>query len=194
MGNLNDVDMSDAGELSEGFSVFPPGEYTLYLESSERKLTNDGEGEYLNCTFVVAEGEFKDRKIPFQMFNLWNKSQKTVEIAKQHWRALCEVTVGQSSAPGQDSASLHFKPFIGTVEVEPAVMTDTEPKTVKYPAKNKLVFKKGKIRSVQGHVGAGQAPVIQPQPVVANSVAQAPAAAQQAAAAPSTGSRPAWAR
>lgn len=191
MANLHDVDMSDAGELSEGFAPFPQGEYTFFMESSERRDTKAQDGEYLSCVFVVVEGEYKDRKV-FHMFNLWNKNQQAVEIAKQQWRALCEATLGQPSAPGQDSSALHFKPFVGTINVKAAEGN--------YPAKNEFVFRKGKIRSVAGNAGAGHAPMAMPaaQPNVATQPvtngAAAPTTTAAATPAAATASRPAWAR
>lgn len=191
MANLHDVDMTDAGELSEGFAPFPQGEYTFFMESSERRETKAQDGEYLTCVFVVAEGEYKDRKV-FHMFNLWNKNQQAVEIAKQQWRALCEVTVGQPSAPGNDSSALHFKPFVGTVNVKAA--------DGNYAGKNEFVFRKGKIRSIAGNVGTGHAPMASaaaPQPMAQPAVNGAAAPVQTvapAAAAPGVASRPAWAR
>lgn len=188
---LIDIDTSDAGELNEGFEPFAPGEYTIYLENSERKATKNADGEYLNCIFVVAEGENKDRKI-FHMFNLWNKSQQAVEIAKSQFRALCEATVGQPNAPGNDSASLHFKPFIATIVLKPAEGN--------FKAKNEIAFRKGQIRPVGVYAGAGQ-PQAQPQQQPAQQATVVPmvstpqgAAVAATPVAAGVGSRPAWAK
>lgn len=186
MANMQDLDMSDAGELREGFEPFPPGEYEMYLEESERKSTKANDGEYLNCTFVVKGGEFANRKV-FHMFNLWNKSPDSVKGAKADWRALCEATTGQPSAPGGDSANLHYKPFIGTVGIEAAVM---ENNVQKYPAKNKMVFRKGTVRSL-AEQGSAPVGVAAPQ-----HTAQVAAPAQQAAPAQAStvAARPSWAK
>jgi hypothetical protein len=182
MAQMQDVDTSNAEELNEGFTVFPPGEYILYMEASERKATNAGDGEYLSCTFTVAEGEFEGRKV-FHMFNLWNKSQQATDIAKSQWKALCEAAVGQPNAPNGDSSSLHFKKFLGTVGVDPAKDN--------YAAKNKLIFRKGTVKSIGGSAA---------QPAVAKPVAATPQQNHQTAPDPaqavgaSVGGRPAWAK
>lgn len=197
MAQLHDLDMSDAGELREGFEPFPPGEYELYLEESERKSTKANDGEYLNCTFVVKNGEFANRKI-FHMFNLWNKSPDSVKGAKADWRALCEATTGQPNAPGGDSSNLHYKPFIGTVAIEPATIENINGvNVVKYPAKNKMVFRKGTIRSLaeQGSAPIGVvAGMARATELATNAMNSAAVPVTQSTPASTVAARPTWAK
>lgn len=191
MARLDDIDTSDAADLSEGFEVFPPGDYTMYLESADWKATKAGDGEFLNSVFVVAEGQYKDRKI-FCRFNLKSKSPEAVDIAKSQWRALCEATVGQPNAPGNDTSALYFKTFIGAVRIKPA--------EGQWPASNEIVFRKGKIRPAGNNAprmtSAPAAQAAPQQQAAAQSAPQqaAPQPQQQTAPAAATGSRPAWAK
>jgi hypothetical protein len=188
MAQLGDIDTSTAGELSEGFQAFPPGDYPLYLESSERKTTKKGDGEYLECVFVVADGEHKSKKV-FHRFNLWNPNQTAVDIAKSQWRALCEVTVGQPNAPGNDSASLNYKIFWAAVNNVPMNKDDPNSKR-----SNEIVFRKGKLRAA-GAGGGAPAPIASAPPPQQNT--QAAAVAQGTAApavVPGSGGRPPWAK
>ena len=146
-GNLLDIDTSDAQELSEGFVAIPPGEYPMYIESSDRKPTSNGAGEYLECTLIVASGEYEGAKI-FARFNLWNQNQQAVDIAKSQWRALCEATLGQPNAINNDSGSLHNKMFMAQVANVPAYDKATKQD---HPTRrtNEIVFRKGTVRSMQ---------------------------------------------
>lgn len=94
-------------------SVIPAGEYRMTLVKSEKKRTKSGDGEYLNCEFRVTSGEHQNAVI-FQMFHLWNKSEKAVGIARGQFSELCRA-VGVLSP--KDSSELHNRPFIGKVKV-----------------------------------------------------------------------------
>jgi hypothetical protein len=152
-GNLYDVDTSEASPLSEGFKAVPPGMYELFMESSDKKTTNDGEGEYLACVFVVGRGEHEGAKI-FCNFNFWNKNQKAVDIAKSSWRALCEVTLGQPNAINNDSASLHNKLFVAEISNKPAYNKETGKNDHPTYRSNEIVFRKGTILSSKEYFAA----------------------------------------
>jgi hypothetical protein len=139
MARLDGIDTSTAEALREGFQPIPPGDYMLFMESSEKTETRDGNGEYLKCVFVVANGEFEGAKITAN-FNFWNQNQKAVDIAKSQWRALCEAVLNQPTAINNESSSLHNKIFIGQVSNKPR-NDDATKRT------NELVFLKGTIRS-----------------------------------------------
>lgn len=191
MADLHDVDMSNAPELMDGFTPIPPGEYVLYLEESERQSNKAEDGQYLRSTFVVAEGEYQGRKV-FHRFNLWNKSEKSKEIAKGEWNAICLAALGQAATTIKDSTTLHFKKFIGTVKFVPPEGT--------WAAKNEMVFRKNSIRPVDGSavgVAAPQAntpsPASTATPQTTTPISQTNP--QVAAAVASAGNnRPAWAK
>lgn len=140
MASINDVNMADAGELQEGFKIAAPGEYTLYMEESGRNPTNANDGsELLYCKFIISGGEFDGVSVQHR-FNLWNKSQQAVDIAKSEFRALCEACIGLPLV--KDSSELHYKKFTGTLTVESSVSK----KDGKEYKNNRLVFRKGSIR------------------------------------------------
>ena len=133
MAELHDIDTTDAQELGEGFAPLPPGEYTAYVDASERKYTKDGGGEYLATTWLIHGGEYEGRKV-FCNFNLWNKNETAVSIAKSQWRAVCEATAGRPSI--SNSEEIHHKKCIITLELD----------QYKDKINNKIVFKKDTIR------------------------------------------------
>ena len=135
MAELLDVDTTEAKELGDN-SPFPPGEYNAYIDASERKLTKAGDGEYLSTTWAIHGGEHDGRKI-FHNFNLWNKNEIAVNIAKSEWRAVCEATVGKPGVSNSDD--VHHKKCIVTVGLE----TDH-----KGQPRNILIFRKDKIRAI----------------------------------------------
>jgi hypothetical protein len=148
MGNMSDLDMSDAEDLREGFKAVPPGDYQLYMESSERKTNKKETGEYLACVFVVAGGEYENSKI-FCNFNLWNTNTEAVRIAKAQWRALCEAVLGQPNAINNDSASLHDNLFVAQVDNKPAYNKESGKNDHLTLRTNELVFRKGTLMSIK---------------------------------------------
>lgn len=170
MTNLHDVDMSDAKELGEGFRVLPPGEYMVFIESSERKTTKAGTGEYLECLLRVGEGDYENAAI-FVRFNLWNPNAQAVEIAKSQWRSFCEATLQQPFARNNDSTTLHSIPFFVLVDNVPMNKSDPESKR-----SNEVIFRKGTVR----HISAGKAGA----PSVVKPPLSSIAAASPAASAP----------
>lgn len=178
MADLQGIDTTDAKDLFEGFPPMPPGDYTVYMEKSDWKDTKSG--KMLLCEFVVKGGEFDGRKV-FHNLNLINSSQQAVDIAKSEWRAICEAAIGLPNAPNNDSASLHFKPFIAAIDVE-TYKKDAGTPNEKEIAKNILVMKKGKIRKADG--SAPQAATSGPSPSAAATGGKATA----------TATRPPWAK
>jgi hypothetical protein len=133
MADLMDVDTSEAAELSD-FSPIPPAEYTAYVDSSERKTTKAGDGQYLSTSWIIHGGLYDGRKL-FHNFNLWNKNETAVSIAKSEWRAVCENTVNKPSV--SNSEDVHHKKVTISVALE-------QGKDGK--ARNTILFRKDKIR------------------------------------------------
>lgn len=155
MAELRNLDMNDAQELGEGFRIVPPGEYQLYIESSDIKNTKKGDGQYLELISVVVDEEYKGAKI-FTRLNLWNNSQQAVDIAKSQLRALCEAIVGQPFV--NDSSMLHSRPFFALIDN--VAMNKDDPNSKR---SNELIFRKGSIRSINSNVVPVQAAVSQKQ-------------------------------
>lgn len=178
MANLMQIDMSDAQELGAGFRVVPPGEYQVYIESSDFKKTKSGTGEFLELVLVVGDGEYEGAKIIVRL-NLINSNQIAVDIAKSQLRALCEAIVGQPFV--NDSAMLHSRLFFALVDNVAMNKDDQNSKR-----SNEVIFRKGSIRSINS------ASVV--KPVVAAPVAMAQPVQQAApdpVVTPGTG-KPPW--
>lgn len=169
-----DVDTSDAEPLREAFIAIPPGEYQLYMESSEVASTSTG-NQMLKCVFAVATGQYEGTKV-FCNFNLWNTNQKAVDIAKSQWRALCEATLGQPNALNNESSSLHNRIFIGELSNVPQQIKNDKGEYVDNPdptkRRNELVFRKGTIRDPK--TGIKQPPAATTAPVQTAGVAAQP--------------------
>lgn len=98
-------------EPSTTFDPIPAGKYLAAIIESEMKPTKSKNGEYLEFTFQVLEGEFKGRKL-WARLNLNNPNATTVKIARGELSAICRA-VGVM-APN-DSTELHNLPLVITV-------------------------------------------------------------------------------
>lgn len=113
MASLFGFDASQVPEQQD-FSALPEGQYVAIITASEMKPTKNGNGQYLQFTFEVLDGQHKGRNL-WARLNLQNPSQKAMDIAKIELGAICRA-VGIIK-PG-DSSELHNKPILLTVEVE----------------------------------------------------------------------------
>lgn len=103
------------------FDPLPLGKYTVVITASENKKANKPpvngiQGEYLQLTYEVIEGEYKDRKV-FERLNLVNGNAQAQEIAQQNLSAICRcVGVIHPNV----SEELHDIPMIIKVGIRPA--------------------------------------------------------------------------
>lgn len=153
MANLNGFDATTIPPQEE-FKPVPKGEYIAIATSSEWKDTKNKDGQYLEFTFEVLDGQYKGRKI-WTRLNLNNKSQGAVSAAQRELAAFCNSL---NIPRPQDSSELHNKPV--TIKVD----LDQGPKG-------------------ENNVIKGYSPVTQAAPTYAPPAAQAQAPAAQAAAA-----------
>ncbi|MCG3128285.1 MAG: hypothetical protein CHACPFDD_03163 [Phycisphaerae bacterium] len=103
--NANDVDPNFA------FEAIPAGKYLAVITESEEKPTKSGSGKFVQFTFQIIEGEYKDRLV-WSRLNLDNPNAMTVKIARAELSAICRA-VGVP-AP-KDSVELHNIPLVITV-------------------------------------------------------------------------------
>jgi len=103
----------DASQVdpSTPFDPIPAGKYLAAIIDSEMKPTKSGNGEYLELTFQILEGEYKGRQL-WARLNLNNPNPQTVKIARAELSAICRA-VGVM-APN-DSVDLHNLPLVITV-------------------------------------------------------------------------------
>jgi hypothetical protein len=95
------------------FDVLPAGEYDAVIVASELKETTNGDGKYIKFEIQVLNGEYQNRKL-WDNLNLWNPSDKAVQIARGTLSAICRA-VGVLTP--KDTAELHNKPLRVKVKV-----------------------------------------------------------------------------
>jgi hypothetical protein len=113
MANLSGFDATQVPDQQD-FSALPAGQYVVIATASEEKVTKAGTGKYLQITFEVMDGTHKGRKL-WARLNLWNPNQTAVDIAQRELKGIC-MAVGVPRP--NDSAELHNKPMLITVDVE----------------------------------------------------------------------------
>ena len=92
------------------FDPIPAGKYLAAIIDSKMKPTKSGNGEYLELTFQVLEGEHKGRQL-WTRLNLNNPNAQTVKIARGELSAICRA-VGVLTP--NDSVDLHNLPLVIT--------------------------------------------------------------------------------
>ena len=113
MANLNGFDASQV-EPTASFDPIPAGKYLAAITESEMKPTKNGSGSYLQMTFTVLDGEFKNRVL-WARLNLNNPNATAVKIARSELSAICHA-VGVLQP--RDSVELHNIPLLITVKVK----------------------------------------------------------------------------
>lgn len=104
---MADLGGFDATQVApNSFDVLPAGEYEAIIVASEVKATSTG-GKMLKLELQILNGEFQNRKV-WDNINLWNASDKAVQIARGTLSAICRA-VGVMTP--KDSAELHNKPL-----------------------------------------------------------------------------------
>jgi len=111
MADLRGFDANQV-EPSADFEPIPAGKYEAVITESEMKPTKAGTGHYLQLTFQVIDGEFKNRFL-WARLNLDNPNATAVQIARAELSAICRA-VGVM-APN-DSTELHNLPLVISVK------------------------------------------------------------------------------
>ncbi len=73
-----------------GIGAVPKGAYICAAEATQMKRTKKGDGEYLEITYVITEGEYAGRKL-WARLNLSNPNAQAVEIAEGQLAAICNA-------------------------------------------------------------------------------------------------------
>jgi hypothetical protein len=113
MANLNGFDARTVDPTTD-FEPIPAGRYLAAITDSEVKDTKSGSGSYLQFTFTLLEGEYKNRVL-WARLNLDNPNATAVRIARAELSAICHA-VGVM-AP-KDSVELHNLPLVITVKLK----------------------------------------------------------------------------
>ena len=107
---------AEAIEPQSDFSPLPVGNYTVVITQSEMKPTKTGNGQYLQLSLQVVEGEYKNRLI-FDRLNIYNANEVAQQIAQKALSSICRA-VGVMHP--KDSEELHDKPFSVKIGIRPA--------------------------------------------------------------------------
>ncbi len=118
MADLRGFDASQV-EPSADFEPIPAGKYPAMITESEMKPNKAGTGAYLQLTFQVLDGPYKNRFL-WARLNLDNPNATAVQIARAELSAICRA-VGVL-APN-DSTDLHSLPL--TIHVKCVKRADT---------------------------------------------------------------------
>jgi hypothetical protein len=130
MANLAGFDANRV-EPSTDFDPLPAGKYLAVITDSEMKPNKAGTGHFLQLTFQIMEGPFKNRLL-WARLNLDNPNATAVQIARAELSAICRA-VGVL-APN-DSVELHNLPLVITVKCKKRTDTDEITNEVKGYAK-----------------------------------------------------------
>lgn len=149
MSNLGDLNFdAQAVEPNVGFDVIPAGEYDAVIVSSKVEPTKSGNGRLVVLELQVLSGEHQNRKL-FDRLNLWNPSEKAVQIARGTLSAICRAI---NVLTPKDTSELHNKPL----RVKVAVSEDPQ---------------YGKRNEVKGYKARNAGPVAPNQPAVSATTA-----------------------
>ena len=107
MADLNGFD-ADTVEPTTDFETIPAGKYEAVITESEFKPTKAGTGNYLQLTFQVIAGPYKNLFL-WARLNLNNPNATAVTIAQSELSAICRA-VGVTKP--RDSAELHNLPLV----------------------------------------------------------------------------------
>jgi hypothetical protein len=193
MGNLSDVNFSEASELGSGYKAFASGDYYLYMEASE--IRQYGDEQKFECVFVIASGDEEGAKVR-EWFQLWterlDKNGNLIRnMEKAKVIALCEAILGQPYPINGESTSLHNKIFLAHIENiaqwnKELGKPDPEKRT------NRISFTKDSIRPNKPFVNNTAQPVMQTasQPAPATQPVVQHAAPSPTPVKPGTGKAP----
>jgi hypothetical protein len=102
MADLRGFDANQV-EPTTDFEPIPAGKYLAMITDSEMKPTKSGDGRYLQLTFQILEGPYKNRFL-WARLNLDNPNATAVQIARAELSAICRA-VGVMTP--RDSCELH---------------------------------------------------------------------------------------
>jgi len=119
MANLHGFNASNVDPAVD-FEPIPAGKYLAIITDSGMKPTKNGSGSYLELTFQVIDGPYKNRLL-WSRLNLDNPNKQAVEIARAQLSAVCRA-VGVMQP--KDSLELHNLPLQITVKCKRREDTD----------------------------------------------------------------------
>ena len=131
MANLHGFNASNVDPAVD-FEPIPAGKYLAIITDSGMKPTKNGSGSFLELTFQVIDGPYKNRLL-WSRLNLDNQNKQAVEIARAQLSAICRA-VGVMQP--KDSLELHNLPLQITVKCKRREDTDEIVNEIRGYAKN----------------------------------------------------------
>jgi hypothetical protein len=125
---------ANAVEPANDFDPLPSGKYVAVITDSEMKANKAANGSYLQLTFQVIEGEYKNRFL-WTRLNLDNPNATAVTMARAELSAICRA-VGVM-APN-DSVELHDLPLVISVKCKKRKDSDEITNEIKAYAKKEV--------------------------------------------------------
>ncbi|HBG25948.1 MAG: hypothetical protein A2Y10_19310 [Planctomycetes bacterium GWF2_41_51] len=113
MANLNGFNANNV-EPATDFDPIPAAKYLAVITNSEFKPTKNNSGNYLELTFQVIEGQYKNRLL-WARLNLEHPNETTAKISRGQLSAVCK-SVGVMTP--KDSAELHNLPLLINVKLK----------------------------------------------------------------------------
>ena len=113
MANLNGFNANNV-EPATDFDPIPAAKYLAVITNSEFKPTKNNSGNYLELTFQVIDGQYKNRLL-WARLNLDHPNETTAKISRGQLSAICKA-VGVLTP--KDSAELHNLPLMINVKVK----------------------------------------------------------------------------
>jgi hypothetical protein len=131
MANLNGFNANNVEPVAD-FDPIPAAKYLAVITNSEFKPTKNGNGNYLELTFQVIDGQYKNRLL-WARLNLEHANETTAKISRGQLAAICKA-VGVMTP--KDSAELHNLPLMINVKLKKRNDTDELANEIKgYSAK-----------------------------------------------------------
>ncbi|WP_163834762.1 DUF669 domain-containing protein [Spartinivicinus ruber] len=91
-----------------GFEVLPAGDYIAMLVEADIKANSKGTGQFINCKWLITEGEFANRNI-FDAVNITHQNTMAEKLGRQRLSAIAHA-IGIPDA--QDTDQLLQKPCV----------------------------------------------------------------------------------
>ena len=109
-----DVTAYEAQPIGSSWEPLPPGDYTACVTSTELKPTKAGNGEYIELTIEIMDGDYSGRKI-WERLNVNNPSEQTMQIARSQ---LNQLATALNQLPLKDTDQLLEIPFTLTLDID----------------------------------------------------------------------------
>lgn len=113
MANLN-FNAELVEPTTSSYEILPKGTYVCVAIASEMKPTKQGNGQYLQITFEIIDGNHKGRKI-FDRLNIQNQNKVAEDIAQRQLSSLCRAVNVMHLT---DSEQLHNIPVLLDIGIE----------------------------------------------------------------------------